>query len=361
MRLGSSHDSLARVSRRRGTRGAARLGAWLVGASPLLWAVEAALARENTPAPVYEVPRGCDTRQTWMQRLRERLPPLLRTHPLMGTLSVHVEKIDAPGNTAFGGELASTTDASLAARAVRGATCEEVLDALSFIAALGLERAASGGDGAATADASSSPERSAAAALAGSSPAVEIDELGSSGAPSPAPDSVRLGAAGFALLQNELTPGRSIAFGVALRFSWSASGWQPLLLLGAYSSLSERRRLEAGGSVRFEHWSTHTVACPFRFPRGGAWGVRPCIELDVGRSSGQAFDVIGAEKQAAPWLSGGAQLRAELVLWERVELVASAGAVAPFWYAHFFLLPDQESFTTPALGLRAGSYAALLF
>jgi hypothetical protein len=243
---------------------------------------------------------------------------------------------------------------------VRGATCEEVLDALSFMAALGLERAASSAN-VRTADTAHGSGSSSPTALDAGASAVEVDELSAAGGPAGSPQSVRLGAVGFALLQGKLTPGQPVAFGVAFRLAWSTPGWQPLLLLGAYSSLPEQRRLAGGGSVRFEHWSTHTIACPFRFPRSGAWGLRPCLDLDAGRSNGQAFDVAGAEKHSAPWFSGGAQLRGELLLWERVELVASAGAVAPFWHAHFFLFPDTESFTTPALGFRAGSYASLLF
>jgi hypothetical protein len=103
------------------------------------------------------------------------------------------------------------------------------------------------------------------------------------------------------------------------------------------------------------------VTCAWRLPQAGAWGLRPCLDLDVGHSSGEGFGVAGAQKHSAPWLSGGAHLRAELVLWDRVELVAWAGAVAPFWHAHFFLFPDVQSFTTPALGFRAGSSASLLF
>jgi hypothetical protein len=278
---------------------------------------------------------------------------------LLGTLSVHIAKIGDGTDHAYVGELTNTAGAALGSREVRGATCEEVLDALSFIAALGLERAASSGSGAVSPGAA--PSLATSAELDTVPGVVEIDELGAAGDGSFPPPSVRLGAVGFALLQGKLTPGQPIAFGVAFRFAWSTPGWQPLLLLGAYASLPEQHRLEGGGSVRFEHWSTHTVACTFRFPKSGAWGLRPCLDLDVGRSSGEAFEVVGAQKHSAPWLSGGAQVRGELVLWDRVELVASAGAVAPFWYAHFFLVPDLQSFTTPALGFRAGSFASLLF
>jgi hypothetical protein len=352
----SSHDTVPRVSSRRGRHGAVRLGiTWLA----VLWvwvSWRPAFAQAEGPSS-YEVPPECTPRPQWLAELGARLPPLLRTHPLLETLSVRIEREDTTGE-AYVGELSSGSDAALGrSRSVRGARCEEVLDALSFIAALGLERAASSG-------------RTAGTELTGSSAApmpeaeqraVDAYELRAPGEPLGARRNLRLGAVAFALLQGRLTPGQSAALGVAFRLAWSSRDWQPLFMLGAYSSLPEQQRLAGGGGVRFEHWSTHALACPWRFPQSGAWGLRPCLDLDVGRSHGEGFGVAGAQRHSAPWLSGGAQLRAELALWNRVELSASAGVVAPFWRAHFFFLPDVQSFETPALGFRAGSSASLLF
>jgi hypothetical protein len=99
-------------------------------------------AQGTEPRSSYDVAPGCATRSAWQKALKARLPPLLRTHPLLETLSVHVTEIDAKRGGAYLGKL--TTDGEpLAdgARTVRGETCAEVLDALSFIGALGLERA----------------------------------------------------------------------------------------------------------------------------------------------------------------------------------------------------------------------------
>ena len=71
--------------------------------------------------------------------------------------------------------------------------------------------------------------------------------------------------------------------------------------------------------------------------------------------------MAGAARHSAPWLSAGAQLRAEVELWRRFQVGASLAAVVPFWHAHFFVLPDQSSFETPSVGLRAGSVASVLF
>jgi hypothetical protein len=312
--------------------------------------VPPSITQDETP-PAYVTPPECPARAAWLMHLRARLPPLLRTHPLIETLAVHVAKSGGATGPSYAGQLRSAADATLnGARSLRGASCEEVLDALSFIGALGLTRVASqrGNDGTTAPPGSDAPEAS-------SRPSANQTKH----AP-PATSKVRLGAVAFALLQPNLTPGRPIAFGLALRLGWSTASWQPLFLLGAYTSLSEEQALSGGGSVRFEHWSSHAVACPWRFPRQGKLGLRPCLELDAGRSSGTGSGVMGATRRAAPWLSGGARVSAELAVWRGVELGASVGAIVPFWHARFVILPDT-SFETPALGFRAGTHASLLF
>ena len=48
-------------------------------------------------------------------------------------------------------------------------------------------------------------------------------------------------------------------------------------------------------------------------------------------------------------------------LWDRVQLGASAGLVAPFWRSRFYFLPQVTAFQVPALGFRADSAISVLF
>jgi hypothetical protein len=356
---GHRHDNLGVLSSR-SSRSGTRASAGLARASAVLSVsliARAAVAAgpppitEDETPPAYVTPPECPARAAWLMHVRARLPPLLRTHPLIETLAVRVAKSGAATGPRYTGQLTSAADATLnSPRSLRGASCEEVLDALSFIGALGLTRVASqrGTDGI-----TAPPDSHASGAPSG--PRASQFEH----APAAMPK-LRLGAVAFALLQPNLTPAQPIAFGLALRLDWSTASWQPLFLLGASASLPDKRALSGAGSVRFEHWSSHAVACPWRFPREGNLGLRPCLELDAGRSSGTGSGVMGARQRASPWLSGGAQLRGELALSRGVELGASIGAIVPFWHAHFVILPDT-SFETPALGLRAGAHASLFF
>jgi len=332
----------------------------LVAGSFVGFSTPAAAAHEGDARLAYDVPAECGDHWAWLRDVAARLPLLLQTHPLLATLSVRVQKISSDGER-YAGELVSTSGIELpSSRRVRGASCDEVLDALAFIGALGLERVVASQSGLASGDGEpgDEPEPSSRA----SSAAQQVGAEASRPAVMPAAARpVQLGAVGFGLLQGGLAPAQSLALGAALRVAWSAPGWQPLLSLGAYSNLPEERPVESGGRVRYEHWSLHAVACPWRFPASSAWGVRPCAELDVGRSSGEGFGVDAPERHSAPWLSTGAQLRAEVALWDRVELALSVSAVAPLFRSHFFLNPGVERFDTPAFGLRGGSFATLLF
>jgi hypothetical protein len=227
-----------------------------------------------------------------------------------------------------------------------------VLDALSFIGALGLERAArlhSGGVG---------TSAGSALAVSAEAPDPRLDAV-----PAAAEDPVerpRLGVAGFALFHGGLVPADALAFGAGARLSWRMPGLQPWVLLGAYLSRPEQVALGAG-RLRFEHWSTHAVGCPWRFPASGALGLRPCLELDVGRTTGEAFGVPGATRRSAPWLAAGAGVRAEFSPWQRLELGMALAGVAPLWHSRFYLRPDLTGFDTPRVGYRAEAYTCVLF
>jgi hypothetical protein len=240
-------------------------------------------------------------------------------------------------------------------RSLQGSSCAEVGDALSFVAALGLERVAAEQTSADAAPPGSAPSLSASA----------TQDTAIEAAPTAPTDDAKgpwqVGVAGLLLLQPGLTPGHALGLGGAVRVDGSFPGWQPAFMLGVYSTGTAETRLAAGGRVRFEHWSTHAVACPWRFPSAGLFGARPCFELDAGRSRGNGVDLADAARHSAPWLSVGMQVRAEVVLWRQLQLGVSLAAVVPFWHARFFLEPDQLSFETLIVGLRAGSVASVFF
>jgi hypothetical protein len=340
-------------SRMSSSTGAGRGG--LSGCAALLTALlaRAALAETSASIASYDVPPECPTQAAWLDALQARLSPLLRTHAMIETLAVH---ISGNGGDGYSGELSSRGAVTLSSpRHLQGSTCVEVSDALSFVAALELERVA--------VEQTSADAARPGSALPLGGRAAE-DTAIDAGATAPSDDAERLwryGVSGLLLLQPGLTPGHALGLGGALRVDGSLPGWQPSLLVGVYSTGTAESPLAGGGRVRFQHWSTHTVACPWRFPSTGPFGARPCLEFDAGLSRGDGVDVAGAARHSAPWLSAGTQLRAEIVLWKQLQLGVSLAAVVPFWHANFFFRPDQQSFETATLGFRAGSVASVLF
>jgi hypothetical protein len=252
----------------------------LSGCAALLTALlaRAALAETSVSIASYDVPPECPTQAAWLEALRERLPLLLRTHPMIEALAVH---INGNGGEGYSGQLSSRgAVTSSSPRVFQGSSCAEVSDALSFVAALGLERVAAEQT---SADASppgwASPLSSSA-----------TEDIASDAAPTTPSDDAerpwRIGVTGLLLLAPGLTPGHALGLGGAVRVNGSLPGWQPMFLLGVYSTGTAESPLAAGGRVRFEHWSSHAVACPWRFPSTGLFGVRPCLEFDAGRSRG---------------------------------------------------------------------------
>lgn len=329
-----------------------------------LCAASASARDGEPPGPlVYEVARECPSRALWLESLRARLPPLLRTHPAIESLAVHVERRarTAAGNGTFTGEIESPVAAlPEGSRQVHGESCEEVLEALTFIAALSLERSFG-----ATDPPLASPEGSAdetASSLVSTASVLPGADRPLGAESSRAAHALELGALGFASVQGAIAPRATLDWGLGVSVAWQTPEFQPWLLLGVYSGSVELTAVQgSAASARFEHWASHLVGCPWRFPSAGVWGVRPCLDLDVGRVSGQGRGVSGAERHAAPWLSSGTELRFELALWDRLQLGVVAGAVVPFWRSRFFFLPEITAFQVPAVGLRAETFASLLF
>ena len=297
---------------------------------------------EPQPPAAYVVPAECPSRAAWLEALRARLPALLRTHALVESFAVQIENDASP--TGYRGTLQSTASpAPGQRREVNGGSCDEVVEALSFIAALELQR---------TAEPAANPP------LPSAQLPLEADPYPARAATSPRPWS--WGAQVFTLLQGEIRPSPILDWGLGIQLTWRTPFWQPWLLLGAYWGRTEGRA-PAGTSASVQLVSAHAVACPTRFPNGGALALRPCLELDLGRVSGEGQDVVGSDRRAAPWVSGGLQLRGDLTAWEHWQLGAWVGGVVPFWHARFYLVPDQVVFKPAALGLRAGAFVGLVF
>lgn len=324
-------------------RWAFALGTLCLGMTPQ--PARAAQGAVAAGAPAYDVPGGCPAREVWLESLRARLPSLLRTHPLLEQLSVRVTRKGGASGASYEGTLGGA-DESLGGgrRELRGASCEEVLAALSFVAALALQRV--------TATESYS--------TGSGSPPVLAPERVDSPSVMPDPGGTQLGVQVFVLLQDGLSGLSGLAAGGGMQLSWPAVVWQPLLLLGVYLG-GDDERLAAGATARLRQGALQAVACPWRWGLLGPLGLRPCAELELGVISGEATGVREAERQLAPWVSMGLQLRAEVAVGRAWQLGAWLGGAAPLSRSRFYFRPDVTVYETAGLGLRAGGFVGLSF
>ncbi|HVZ31479.1 MAG TPA: hypothetical protein VG963_03590, partial [Polyangiaceae bacterium] len=271
--------------------------------------------------------------------------------------SVHVARGPLPtsGEARYTGQLSSSAGAlPEASRQVHGTSCEDVLEALTFIAALSLERL-SAEQGTPTPLPPPAPmAKPSTAALS------ELDP-GPTGTANSAPQPrSRFGAVALASVQNAFAPAPALDLGLGA--SWEPANFPFWMLASFYSGSSKQQGVSGGpAGARYTHWIGHVVGCPWSFESGTVLRLRPCLDADLGRLRGEGIGVARPERHSAPWGSAGAELRGELVLWDRLQLGASGGLLAPFWRSRFYFLPEVTAFQVPAIGFRSEASLSLLF
>lgn len=322
--------------------------------------VTAASAGEAPSTPSltgsYRVPAECPNEAAWRAALHARVGAELA--PLGDQLDIEIERFDGDASAQYEGRVARGSGGSHEGRSVRGATCREVFEALTLIARLGLARMAS--------EPSAPVHAAAPTPPAWTLTAQEELELARDPPPEamgPARETERphLAGSALALWGGAARATASADLGVAFAASWSSAALQPFVLIGAYGG---RERFGVSGTTagaRLERLALHAVACPLRFPREAALGVRPCVDLDAGVLRGSGVSVDGARDHAAPWLSTGVQLRAEWSVWGPLELGAMVGGVVGLSRPRFYFVPDTTAFRADAAAFRAGASAGVSF
>ena len=179
--------------------------------------------------------------------------------------------------------------------------------------------------------------------------------------PAPRPERVRLAGAALALWGGASRATSDADLGVAVMARWKSDFLQPFLLVGAYGGRERFGVSSTTAGARLERLVLHSVACPLRFPRDAALGVRPCVDLDVGVLRGSGVSVEAARGHTAPWVSTGVQLRAEWSPWGPLELGAMIGGVLALTRPRFYFVPDTTAFQADAVALRAGASAGVSF
>jgi hypothetical protein len=312
----------------------------------------------------YRAPAECPDEAAWRTRLQA--PDGAERASVFGRLEVEIERLGGGVRPPYEGRLRQLDDDTTGqGRQVRGATCREVFEALALIARLGLARMSADPDASPAKHAKRDPAPPAGASSWALSEREELelarDPLPGSAEPRRRSGRVRLGGAALALWGGAARATTAVDVGLAIAARWESLRLQPFVLAGVYGG---RERFGVSGTAagaRLERLVLHVVACPLRFPRSAALGVRPCVDLDAGMLRGSGVSVEGARGHAAPWLSTGVQLRAEWSPWGPLELSAMVGGVVALSRPRFYFVPDTTAFQAEAAALRAGASAGVSF
>jgi hypothetical protein len=286
--------------------------------------------------------------------VKARLPGALRDQPAAQSSIVHIRREPGlhDGSAQYAGSVAGSARASDGdERSVRGQTCQEVVEALALIAALGLERAAK----------AFGPEPRSE--WLSTTVEVPVDESATSTAASSLEpfDDPRWGFTVFTAVDTATAPRWALNVGLGIAVEWSTATWQPWLSLGVYTGKAQTVRLpDQTATAQLERWSTHSVACPWRWPATHPVALRPCLDLDIGALRGVGVDVAGARHHSGIWASSGLELRLEASTSPWLRLDATLGGIASMLRPRFYFQPGVTAFEVPAFGFRAGFSASLM-
>lgn len=287
----------------------------------------------------YQVAEGCPSENYWSHALLRRLPANLLAYAKVGALSVHIWRQSPDSRSLFEGEVTLRHSQDMGARRIEGATCEEVLQALTLLASLSLEQLQR---------AQFQPSRHTSEPEP-SSPALDRELA------KPYPPSVHFAPTAFALVQGASEGFPAIEFGLGVALEWSATKFRPWAFVGGYwGEGAEVGVVATAARVRFERRALHAVGCPVSWKWFSAVTAQPCLDLDLGVLSGEGSGVADSSQQHSPWLTTGAQLRIAARVHERVQLSAMAGGVVPLWRPRFYFEPQVIAFEVQPIGFRAG-------
>ena len=312
----------------------------------------------------YVAPHGCPDEESFAAQLRERVPHVALTRDV-DALRLDVS-VKVHGPRFEGRFVVHEADGSVSRRAVLGATCEEVVSAVTLIAALALEP-----------EAPSRPTTDEAVARGVTDPATASDARGAT---------TTVGSDGQPPAVTRSAPDASASGGPERVEGADARGGAASLSVGAHAGASSRM----GGTVLASaslfvdlHGATQAVFDPalrVRFersgsgtamaPRGGGqftwtlgsvelcptawsvWRVRvsPCARVDGGALAADGQDVQPSRSDVRVWLSAGAVGRARFHVAGPVYAELEETAFVPLVRDRFYVAPDVTVFRAAPLG-----------
>jgi hypothetical protein len=205
-------------------------------------------------------------------------------------------------------------------RKVRGDHCEDVVDALAFIAALMLDP-----------DATSAPR--------------EPEPRPPAPASAPPPRSSFSAGGGLFLVPfHSAIPEAGLGYGAFLEGASSS-----VSLVATIERVPGGTVSRQSGSADFSLLSGAIELCPLRFPESGALELRPCAGAELGQVHAESHGVVLARKPNRLWLAASASGRAGWRFAPPFFAAGELGASFALVRQHYHFDSGESVFDTPAL------------
>ena len=339
------------------------IGTSVVGLALALWSET--LFAQSSALPIYvnaQLPPICQGTVDFGQRLLARTERLRWANAGDHGVVFNVSAQEFP--TGLVGQLEiRELSGRVTQRAVEGSTCDGVLDALAFVAAVLVEE----------------PEQPPVPAQP--VPPQPVPPLP---APPPPPEPPPIQwpdrsprtrfewGMGFTAGATSATSD-SLAqpnVGVRVSLGWAARHLVPWIMVGFDQRVHSTVHIAfAGASVDsvFGGWSAHASASPIRWPAKGGYFLRPVVTFEIGQltaSSTNANNVVANPSSTKTWLAAGLGASAELKLVTPIAAVADLGLEMPLnrWdYYYQVGNSTPHAFSVPYVGLNVRLGAILKF
>jgi hypothetical protein len=297
----------------------------------------------------YTVPVGCPDEAAFRRRLDARLheapPPRAGRAPR--ALAVHV----VTSSRGYSGEL-RVRDADLAesSRTVEGATCDELVDALTFLSAVSM--------GVLTRE----PAPPVAPPPAATPPAPTPLQRDAAATRGEAPSRTTIAFGAGAVTSSFVGPGVGVGVEAFVEVGRDGPGlFAPALRLSGARAFGSS--IDAGGgAASLTLTSARLEGCPVRFRASPTLAFSPCLGARVGALTGDASAIARAHAETELWLSADLIGRVQwtpLAPWLALE--AQIGASVPLLRYEFQFLPSTILYQLPAIGWVSGVGLALRF
>ncbi|MDP9152603.1 MAG: hypothetical protein M3O36_21985 [Myxococcota bacterium] len=297
---------------------------------------------------VYSAPEGCPSEHDFERRVRLRARGPAARDAAAATLRIQIAVV---GGRHVGRLSLIESDGRSTTKTLNGADCEELVDALSLVAALAIDS----DEKTKPAESGEHPPKPPAAAVASVTPLGSSEQERSHGTQPSSRTGLGLGAL------VAVGPAPSWLVGGALAFDWSpfgASAFAPAfeIDLAAAESLNEVR---IGGTASFTWLNVRADACLLRVPLGPALRLRGCFVGAFGVLHARGSNALHPATSSRGWLSVGGAAGLEAPLGARLALHGLVGVEAPLRRDSYAFGVDQF-FTVPA-ATGTGSISLLAY